>query len=128
MIARDIMTTQVMTVQPTTTIKEAMKLLVGIEISGLIVTDQDANILGVVTERDLMVAFDFLQEIKAPIRDYMNTHIVSVTEETPVEEISKLLVQGDIRRVPVVKDNKVIGVISRRDILKCILKTHDKHD
>jgi CBS domain-containing protein len=127
MIAKDIMTTQVMTVKSDTSIKEAMKLLVGIEISGLIVTDDQNNIVGVVTERDLMVAYDFLKELKAPLRDYMNTHILSVVEDTPVEEISKLLVQGDIRRVPVLKDSKVVGVISRRDILKCILKNHDKH-
>lgn len=124
MVAKDIMTTQVMTVKAETSIKEAMKLLVGIEISGLIVTDDQNNIVGVVTERDLMVAYDFLKEIKAPIKDYMNTHILSVTEDTPIDEISKLLVQGDIRRVPVLRDNKVVGLISRRDILKSILKTH----
>jgi CBS domain-containing protein len=127
MTAKDIMTTQVMTVKADTSIKDAMKLLVGIEISGLIVTDEQNNIVGVVTERDLMVAYDFLKEIKAPLRDFMNTQILSVGEDTPVEEISNLLVQGDIRRVPVLKDNKVVGVISRRDILKSILKAHDKH-
>ncbi len=126
MFAKDIMTTQVMTVEPTTTIKEAMKLLVGIEISGLIVLDANAEIVGVVTEKDLIVAYEFLKEIKAPIKDYMNTHIISVSEDTQVEEISKLLVQGDIRRVPVLKGKKVVGVISRRNILKAILKMQEK--
>ena len=126
MQAKDIMTTQVMTVKPETLIKDAMKLLVGIEISGLIVADDQNNIIGVITERDLMMAYDILKDTKAPIRDYMNTSIMSVAEDTPMEEISKLLVQGDIRRVPVVKDGKILGVISRRDILKWILKTQEK--
>ena len=126
MLAKDIMTTQVMTVEPTTTIREAIKLLVGLEISGLIVLDTHGDIIGVVTERDLIVAHDFLKELKAPIKDYMNTHLISVTESTPVEEISRLLIQGDIRRVPVVNGKKVVGVISRRNILKAILKMHDK--
>ncbi len=126
MVAKDIMTTQVMTVQPSTSIKEAMKLLIGIEISGLIVADDQRNILGVLTEKDLMVAYDFLKDLKAPIKDYMNTNLITVTEDTTIEEISTILVQGDIRRVPVVKDGKVVGVISRRDILKAILKSHEK--
>ena len=81
MLAKDIMTTQVMTVQSTTSIREAMKMMVGIEISGLIVTNADNNIMGVVTERDLMVAYDFLKEIKAPIKDFMNTHTIDVRED-----------------------------------------------
>ena len=127
MTAKDIMTTQVMTVQSTTSIREAMKMMIGIEISGLIVTDASGDILGVVTERDLMVAYDFLKEIKAPIQDFMNTHTISVQEDTSLEEISKILVQGDIRRVPVLRGKKVAGIVSRRDILKAILKECDKH-
>ena len=125
MTAKEMMTTQVMTIKPTATIKEAMNLLVGIEISGLIVTDQNDDIVGVVTERDLLVAYDFLSQTMAPISDYMNKNIISVDEDTSFQEISKLLMKGDIRRVPVVRGKKVVGVISRRDLLKAILKKHD---
>ncbi len=128
MTARDIMTTQVLTALPTTTVKEAMNLLVEVEISGLIVTDAENNIMGVVTERDLLVAFDFLGHIKAPIADFMHKGAISVQEDTSLTEVSQLLVQGDVRRVPVVRDTKVIGVVSRRDILRYILRQNKQMD
>lgn len=121
MTAKDIMTTQVMTVQPTSTIHDALTLMVQIEISGLIVTEEDGTIVGVVTERDLLVAYDFLKQTKAPITDYISRDVVGVTEDTPIEEVNKILMQGNVRRVPVLKDNQVVGVISRRDLLKQIL-------
>ena len=126
MPARDIMTTQVVTVHPSATLEEAMKLIVEIEISGLIVVDQNSDIVGVVTEKDLLVGYDFLCQIKAPIAEFMNRQIISVTEDTPIEEISKLLVQRNILRVPVVRGKKVVGVVSRRDILRHILKANKK--
>ena len=125
-LARDIMTTQVITVSPATTVHEAMKTLVALEISGLIVTDPEGNILGVVTERDLLVAFEFHKKTTAYVEEFMNRKILSVTGETPMEEISKILVQGDIRRVPVLQDRKVIGIISRRDLLRNIIKQAEK--
>ena len=127
MIAKEMMTTQVMTVKPYTSIKDAMQLLVGIEISGLIVTDDNDDILGIVTERDLLVAYEFLGQVRGPISNYMNKNIVGIQEDTTFEEISKLLVQGDIRRVPVLRGTKVVGVISRRDLLKAVLH-QQKHD
>ena len=127
MIAKEMMTTQVMTVKPETSIKEAMKLLVGIEISGLIVTDSNDDIVGIVTERDLLVAYEFLGQILAPIGDYMNKKIIGVDENASFEDISKMLGQGDIRRVPVLRGKKVVGVISRRDLLKAVL-SQQKHD
>lgn len=125
-VARDVMTTQVITVKPNTTIHEAIKTLVALEISGLVVTEDNGDILGVVTERDLLVAYQFLKKTSAPVEDYMNNKIISVSEETTVEEISQMLVQGDIRRVPVIKDKKVVGLVSRRDLLKNIIKQEEK--
>lgn len=122
MLARDIMTRNVVTCSPDTTIEEAIKLLVSIEISGLIVLDQNNDIVGVITEKDLLIAYDFLKVLTAPVKDFYNKNVVSVTEETPIEEIYRILVLKNIRRVPVVGNKKLVGVVSRRDILKAILK------
>ncbi len=115
------MTTQVLTVQPEMPLKEAMRLCVEIGISGLIVADAEMQLLGVITEKDLLVAYDFLQEIKSPIRDFIQQNVISVNEDTPVNEISRILFQHNIIRVPVVRGKTVVGVISRRDILKYII-------
>ena len=122
--AKDIMTTQVITISPSTTVHDAMKMLVEIEISGLIVTDEQNNVVGVLTERDALIAYDFLQNMNAPVGDFMNKKVISVTEDTSLEEISDTLVKGDIRRVPVLRGRQVVGVISRRDLLKYALKPH----
>jgi CBS domain-containing protein len=123
-IAKDVMTTQVMTILPTATIYEAMKMMVEIQISGLIVTDDQNNAIGVLTERDALVAYDFLSNMNAPVGDFMNKKVISVAEDTPLEEISDTLVKGDVRRVPVLRGRQVIGVVSRRDLLKYALKNH----
>ena len=122
MLAKDIMTKHVVTVTPETTINDAIKLLVENEISGLIVVNPDKDVIGVISEKDLMVAFDWLGVTKATIRDYYNKAIVSVSEDTPIEEINRLLVLKNIKRVPVLRGTKLAGVVSRRDILKFIFE------
>ncbi|MCD4781525.1 MAG: CBS domain-containing protein [Candidatus Omnitrophica bacterium] len=127
MLAKDIMTTQVLTVLPSILIKDAIKLLVEIEISGLIVTDENNEIFGVLSGKDLIVAYDFLGQVKAPIRDYVNRDVISVPQDTPIKEISHILIQKNILRVPIVEDKKVLGVVSRRDILRYILNQVQSH-
>ena len=121
MKAKDIMTTQVITVLPSITIKDAIKLLVELEISGLIVTDDNNDIYGVISGKDLLVAYDFLGEIKSPIEPYVNRDVISITEEATVADINHLLIERNILRVPVIKDKKILGVVSRRDVLRYIL-------
>lgn len=124
MTAKDIMTTQVLTARPDMSLKDAMRLCVEICISGLVVADDDMSLVGVITEKDLLVAYDFLKETKSPIRDFIQKKVISVTEDTPVEEVSRILFANNIIRVPVINGNKVVGVVSRRDILRYILKNN----
>lgn len=127
MQAQDIMTTQVITVQSNTTIKEVLTIMVEVGISGLVVTDDQQNVTGVISERDMMVAYDMLGHLKGTIESFVNTKVVGVTPETPVLEVSRILVQSNVRRVPVIEDGKCVGVISRSDILKYILKSNQNH-
>ena len=122
MVAQDIMTTQVLTVKPDAILKDVIKLLVEIEISGVIVTDENEDVVGVVTEKDLIVAYDFLRQINAPVLDFVNKNVISVEPDTPIDEVAQLLVGNNIHRVPVMQGKKVVGIVSRRDILKTILK------
>jgi len=122
MFAKDIMTTEIVSVPIHTTVKDAMTMLVDMEIGGLMVTNDDQEILGVISAKDLMVAYDFLHKITAPIEDYLNRNVIAVAEDTPIEEVSRILFSENIHRVPVLTEKKVVGVISRGDILKYILQ------
>lgn len=123
MLAKDIMTTQVITVPPDTIMRDALRIMVEVGISGLIVTDAGQNVIGVVSERDMMMAYDMLGETKGSIESFVNTRVVSVSPGTPVEEVSRILIQSNVKRVPVMEDRKCVGIISRSDILKFILKS-----
>lgn len=124
MIVKDIMTTQVLTIQETASFKEVIQLLVEIDISGLVVVNSLDEVVGVITVKDVLVAYDYLQQIKAPIKDYVSDGVISATEETTIEDASHMLVQNNILRLPVIKDKKLVGIVSRRDILRHIYKTN----
>ncbi len=128
MTAKDIMTTQVITVKSDISIKDAINYLVRIEISGLVVVDDNIKVIGIVTEKDLIVAYDMLGNIHGPINDFVNRDVISVTEDTSIKEIYDLFLQHNIKRVPVISDGNVLGVISRRDVLKYILKEAAKEE
>ncbi len=122
MKARDIMTKDIITLTPETTIAEAIDKIINNKISGAPVLDAQGEIAGVVTEKDLLVAYDFIKKFGEAIKEFMSRDIIGISEETPVEEISQLLVQRNIKRVPVLEGKKVLGIVSRRDVLRYILE------
>ena len=120
MDAKDIMTTEVINVPRSMSIQEAIRIMVENRISGLIVTDDDQNIIGVLSERDMMMAYDLLQEVKSTIEQFINFDVVSVSPDTQVDDVNKLMIQTNVKRIPVVDNKKCIGVVSRGDILQYI--------
>ena len=85
MLARDIMTRDVITVSPATTIKNLAKILIQNQISGAPVTDKKGKILGVVSEADIVA------KKGKQVKEIMSKTIVGVTDDTPVEEIAALM-------------------------------------
>lgn len=120
--AKDIMTTQVITIQENVTIKDAVRYLIELDISALIVADANQQPIGLVSERDMIVAYEMMQQASAPIFDFIVRKIISVEEDTPVEEVSRVLIQRNIQRVAVMTDGNVKGIISRKDVLKHYFK------
>ncbi|MCK4257585.1 MAG: CBS domain-containing protein [Halanaerobiales bacterium] len=118
-MARDIMTTPVKTVQPNATIQQAEEIMLRFGHSGLIVSDE-TGIKGIFSRRDL----DKLKKHDmndAPVKGYMTRKVVSISSQTPVSEIQRLMVGHDIGRLPVVDDNgELIGIITRTDLLKTL--------
>jgi len=119
MIAKDIMITNVITVGEDLGILEICKVLTEGRISGAPVINKKGNVVGVVTERDLLLQSPLVTSAK----DVMTKEVVTVTEDTPVEEISRLLLTHRIKRVPVIRGEKIVGIISRLDILRGKVKS-----
>jgi len=84
-------------------------------------TKQEMKPVGILSEKDLLVAYDFLGETETKIEDFISGDIAGVEESTEIKDISRLLVQKNFKRVPVIKDKKAIGIVSRSDIIDWIL-------
>jgi CBS domain-containing protein len=121
MIASDIMTQKVYTIHPEASAQEAAQLLSQHRISGLPVVNTENKIIGMVTEADIIskVHRDGLH-----VSDIMSHEVISVVEDTPVGEIASLLTERKIKRVPVVHGDKLIGIVSRGDIVHAVAEGH----
>jgi CBS domain-containing protein len=143
--AGDMMTRKVVTVSPDTSIRETASLMAANHVSGVPVVDKDGQVVGMVTEKDLIrnrmedekreswwlnllaegerLTPEFVEYARAGnnmVRRVMHTEITSVSEDTPLEEIARLMVEKGLKRFPVVKDKKLVGVISRADLVRAL--------
>jgi CBS domain-containing protein len=141
--AGDIMTRDVITVFPHTSLRYVAKLLAENHLSGLPVVDDAHHVVGIVTENDLLkwsdepgekqtwwldmlaegsqLAPDFLDLIRVEgekVRTVMKTDVATITESLSVTDIAKLMVAKSIKRVPVLRDSKLVGVVSRADLVR----------
>jgi CBS domain-containing protein len=116
MHAKDIMTRDIITVSPTMTVRKLAMTLVKNQISGAPVTAKNGKIIGVVSEADIVAKKG--KDVKA----IMSKKIISVAEESSVEEIAELMTTHKIKRVPVMREDRVVGIVSRADIVGAIAR------
>ncbi len=114
MNAKDIMTRKVITVGPQTPIKELAKVLNKNRISGVPVANKKGKVLGIVSEADIVSKKG--RQVKA----IMSDKVISVAETTPVENVANLLTMHRIKRVPVLRGESLVGIVSRADIVRAI--------
>lgn len=115
--ASEIMTTSVMTLTPDTMVENAARSMFENSISGMPVVDSDGHLIGVVTE------FDIIAKQGENVGDIMTTDVVSVGEDTDPESIARMLTEQRIRRIPVVREGRVVGIISRSDLVRLFALT-----
>jgi len=128
--AKEIMTRNVLTVREGTPIEKAIELLAELSVTGLPVVNEYKNLLGVITEQDVMhlffdessLIFSSQTERNKTVRDYMTTPAVFFDENEGVLEVCKCLQDSHFRRVPIVAHGMLTGVISRQDIIKYVLR------
>ncbi len=146
MQAQEIMTTNVVTVSPETSTPEIAQRLLEHKISAVPVVDSSGMVIGMVSEGDIIgrsdadreerrdwwlsliaegeaLHPDFLATLRRPqftARDVMSAPVVRITEKTDIGEVAQLLATHHIKRVPVVRDGHLVGIVSRADLLRAL--------
>jgi CBS-domain-containing membrane protein len=143
MKAHHIMTRKVISIAPDASTERAARLMVENHISGLPVIDDAGVLVGIVTERDFLrrrevgtqrnrprwlgliagpgiQAADYVRAAGRQVHEVMTPEVVTVTEDTPLTEIVALMEKHHIKRVPVVRDGKVVGIVSRQNFVQAV--------
>jgi CBS domain-containing protein len=143
MRAMDVMTTSVVAVPPNATIADAAKLMLERRISGLPVIDAKGKLVGMVSEGDLLrrvesdterrrprwlelfaanstLAAEYVRSHAKRVADVMTEHMVTVREDTPLAEVADILESKRVKRVPVLRDGKIVGIVSRSNLLQAV--------
>ena len=115
--AKDLMSSPVRTIRPEVTIQEAQRVLLRYGHSGLVVVDGQGRLVGVISRRDIDIALHHGFG-HAPVKGYMTTEVKTLSPDTPLAEIQRLMVQWDIGRLPVLQDGQLVGIVTRTDVLR----------
>ena len=115
---KDIMTQTVITVKEDMILTDVIKLLLRWHISGIPVVDDDNNLLGIITEHDVVNFTISGNAADTKAREVMTKQVETCAPDTLFEQIVNDFASRQIRRVPVVENGKVVGIISRRDIIR----------
>jgi CBS domain-containing protein len=143
MKAADVMVTNVITVGPDASVQDVARILLSSRISGLPVVGADGKLLGIVSEGDLMhrveagtgrkrpwwlailtgrevLASEFVREHSRKVADVMTRQVVTAVPDAPLSTIAHLLEKNAIKRVPIVENGKVVGIVSRANLLQAL--------
>ena len=143
MRARDVMVRAVATTTPDATVETVAKLMINLRISGVPILDRNGQLVGIVTEGDLLrrvetgtehrrsrwsewfsgnarLAADYVKSHARRVEDVMTRKVVTVEELAGLDEIAELMEKNGIKRVPVVHDGKIVGIVSRADLLQVL--------
>lgn len=114
-LVREIMNSDKATVTAELTIAELARKLIDLRLTGLPVVDADGALTGMVSE------YDVISRSGNTVNDIMSRGLISVTEDTSVEQVASLMGLHGIRRVPVVRGGQLVGTVSRADLLRLFL-------
>jgi CBS domain-containing protein len=143
MKGQDVMVRDVVTVGPDTKVAEAVALLIKHDISAVPVVDSNGNLVGILSEADLLereelgaehyhpwwmesvmpaskLAEEFAKAHGKKVSEVMSANVISASEVTPVSEIAALLERHRIKRVPIVRGSKVIGIVSQSNLIQAL--------
>ena len=144
MIVADVMTRNCVTIAPDATVEEAVNLMLSRQVSGLFVVDKTGELAGVVTEGDLLrrdelgtqrhrpwwlrllvspaqQAHDFTRANGRHVRDVMTEDVLSIAQDAALEDVVTTMEKHRIKRLPVTAGGRVVGVVSRSDLMRALI-------
>lgn len=143
-VAKEVMTRDVKTVEPHATLREVAELLENAHISGVPVVDLEGRVVGMVSEADLLnedkvqaaiprtalfgifpipeetLLKAYHQGATVQAQQVMHRDVVTAAEETPISELARLMVQSEVNRVPILREGKLVGIVTRADVLRAL--------
>jgi CBS domain-containing protein len=125
--AADIMTHPVVTVAPSALLVDAIELLLRHHVSGLPVVDTVGDLVGIITEHDILNLTISGNAADTQVEEAMTKEVVTVPPEAEVPLLIHCLSSRRLRRVPVVQGKKVLGIVSRRDLLREMLTMYSQY-
>ncbi len=122
MLAKDVMKTEVVTVSPSAPITEAALSMREEDIGALVVVDDEGRPVGIITDRDIVVSViaNSKNPLEILVEEVMTKKLIVVQEDASIFEILKILAKNNIRRVPVMRRGKLVGIVSVDDLIVII--------
>jgi CBS domain-containing protein len=121
---REVMNSNVVAVRPETTVEETIEFLTQNHIGGSPVVNEEGELVGMVSELALIdVVFDHAIKY-APVSKYMNTELHVVGPDEPLTRAAQLFALYSFRRLPIVENRKLIGILTRRDLMNYSVRTN----
>ncbi len=122
--AQAIMKTEVVSVTKDTDIYEAIRTMVAHNVTGLPVIDNDRTLVGIVTEKDVLRLLYNVEDKPDTVEHYMTPSVVSFDQDDDLTVLSQRLRDNHFRRVPILAKGKLVGIVSRKDIIRHIRAQH----
>jgi len=149
MKARDVMVSPVITVKPDASVREVAQTLLERRISAVPVVDDRGKLVGIISEGDLLhraeadtqrqrpwwllvmtsdeaLAADYVKEHSRKVADVMTKNVITANPDTPLHEIARTLERHAIKRVPIVQDGQVVGIVSRANLIQAVASDRKK--
>jgi len=121
--AQDYMTRSVVTLAPEMNLLDAVEVLLDRRISGAPVVDSTGNLVGILSEQDCLRAAlgaTYYGDLGGLVSDHMQRMVATVGDDTPIFDVARRFIEGHFRRYPVVHGHRLVGQISRRDVLRAL--------
>jgi len=151
MKARDVMVSPVITVRPSASVREVAQIFLERRISAVPVVDEHGKLVGIISEGDLMhraeagterkrswwlqgftgdetLAAEYVKAHARKVADVMTRHVIYASPDTPLHEIANMLESNSIKRVPIVKNSQVVGIVSRANLIQAVASARKELD
>lgn len=121
---RDIMRKEIITAKIHDNVQKISKILTEKKISNIPVTGEKGKLIGVVSEQDIIRAMESRDFMKMTAKNIMTKHVLSIKENDSLEYVSKVFMEHPFRRLPVTRNKKVVGTVTREDIISSFMSDY----